>query len=147
MLEQTKDPSERLLPVPDAARLLPHGYLRRRLAGGRFIAMERLGGVIVTNNAAAEAASVANRPSVEELSGLFGSSSSDKDVSAEPRETKRETKAANAARVDAAERPYPAWRPRPGADPDPDGDPARTPAPPGGRPPEVTPPRRTRRRG
>ena len=133
MLEQTKDPSERLLPVPDAARLLPHGYLRRRLAGGRFIAMERLGGVIVTNNAAAEAASVANRPSVEELSGLFGSSSSDKDVSAEPGETKRETKAANAARVDTVERPYPGMEAESlRADPDPDGDSARTPAPPGG---------------
>ena len=32
---------ERLLPLPDAARLLPHGYLRRRLADGRFIGMER----------------------------------------------------------------------------------------------------------
>jgi hypothetical protein len=141
MLEQTKDPSERLLPVPDAARLLPHGYLRRRLAGGRFIAMERLGGVIVTNNAAAEAASVANGPSVEELSGLFGSSSSDKDVSAEPGETKRETKAANAARVDTVERPYPGMEAESlQADPDPDGDSARPPArsraelPPGGAP-------------
>ena len=63
-MPEHKDPSERLPPVPDAARLLPHGYPRRRLAGGRFT-KERLGGVIVTYNAAAEAASVANRPSVE----------------------------------------------------------------------------------
>ena len=28
--------AEGVLPLPDAAQLLPHGYLRRRLADGRF---------------------------------------------------------------------------------------------------------------
>ena len=73
-LEQGKE--ERLLPLPDAARLLPHGYLRRRLADGRFIGMERLGGVIVTNDAAAAAAEAATRPSVESLSSFFQSGAS-----------------------------------------------------------------------
>jgi hypothetical protein len=44
---------EGVLPLPDAAQLLPHGYLRRRLADGRFVAMERLGGMIVSNDTAA----------------------------------------------------------------------------------------------
>ena len=60
------------MPLPDAAQLLPHGYLRRRLADGRFVAMERLGGMIVSNDTAASVLEEARKPSVEELSTLFG---------------------------------------------------------------------------
>ena len=63
---------EGVLPLPDAAQLLPHGYLRRRLADGRFVAMERLGGMIVSNDTAASVQEEARKPSVEELSTLFG---------------------------------------------------------------------------
>ena len=64
--------AEGVLPLPDAAQLLPHGYLRRRLADGRFVAMERLGGMIVSNDTAMSVLEEARRPSVEELSTLFG---------------------------------------------------------------------------
>ena len=64
--------AEGVLPLPDAAQLLPHGYLRRRLADGRFVAMERLGGMIVSNDTAASVLEEARKPSVEELSTLFG---------------------------------------------------------------------------
>ena len=64
--------AEGVLPLPDAAQLLPHGYLRRRLADGRFVAMERLGGMIVSNDTAASVLAELRQPSVEELSTLFG---------------------------------------------------------------------------
>ena len=64
--------AEGVLPLPDAAQLLPHGYLQRRLADGRFVAMERLGGMIVSNDTAASVLEEARKPSVEELSTLFG---------------------------------------------------------------------------
>ena len=64
--------AEGVLPLPDAAQLLPHGYLRRRLADGRFVAMERLGGMIVSNDTAASVLAELRSPSVEELSTLFG---------------------------------------------------------------------------
>ena len=119
-LEQGKE--ERLLPLPDAARLLPHGYLRRRLTDGRFIGMERLGGVIVTNDAAAAAAKAATRPSVESLSSFFQSgaslksdepsahsSSSPSPATANATATgSDETAAARAS--PAFERPYPCFR-------------------------------------
>ena len=119
-LEQGKE--ERLLPLPDAARLLPHGYLRRRLTDGRFIGMERLGGVIVTNDAAAAAAKAATRPSVESLSSFFqsgaslksdepsaSSSSSPSPATANATATgSDETAAARAS--PAFERPYPCFR-------------------------------------
>ena len=118
-LEQGKE--ERLLPLPDAARLLPHGYLRRRLADGRFIGMERLGGVIVCD-AAAAAARAATRPSVESLSSFFQSgaslksdepsahsSSSPSPATANATATgSDETAAARAS--PAFERPYPCFR-------------------------------------
>lgn len=112
---------ERLLPLPDAARLLPHGYLRRRLADGRFIGMERLGGVIVTNDAAAEAAKAATRPSIEALSSLFGSGSSLRSVESpepepEPSPAPATATASGSDETAAArespsfERPYPCFR-------------------------------------
>ena len=64
--------AEGVLPLPDAAQLLPHGYLRRRLADGRFVAMERLGGMIVSNDTAASVLAELRQPTVEELSTLFG---------------------------------------------------------------------------
>ena len=64
--------AEGVLPLPDAAQLLPHGYLRRRLVDGRFVAMERLGGMIVSNDTAASVLAELRQPSVEELSTLFG---------------------------------------------------------------------------
>ena len=43
-----------LLPLSNSVRLLPHGYVRRRLTNGTWVSMERLGGVIIMNDALAK---------------------------------------------------------------------------------------------
>ena len=62
-----------MLPLPDAAQLLPHGYLRRRMADGRggFVAVERLGGMIISNDTAAAVLEDMRKPSVQEMSVLY----------------------------------------------------------------------------
>lgn len=65
-----------MLPLPDAAHLLPHGYLRRRLADGSggFVAVERLGGMIISHDTAAvvREEDARKQSAAAEESGLFG---------------------------------------------------------------------------
>jgi hypothetical protein len=87
---------EVLLPLPDEARLLPHGYLRRRLASdanGAFVSMERLGGLIITNDSAAAAAAA-----VEGRGPLLNRGEGDADADAEDADAAADERSENVTR-------------------------------------------------
>jgi hypothetical protein len=99
---------EGTVPKPECARLMPHGFLRRRRANGTHVAMERLGGVIVTNDDAAALMNAARGPAKHEMSVLTGfgepgeGSSSPEDVS--PRSLSQRNSENVGAFQDASER-------------------------------------------
>ena len=79
-----------LMPAPNSVRLLPHGFLRRRHVSGAFVSMERLGGIIITNDAAAAArrefAEVAPAPEKGEIDDGGDEKTTPKTIVAAPKE-------------------------------------------------------------
>lgn len=79
-----------LMPAPNSVRLLPHGFLRRRHISGAFVSMERLGGIIITNDAAAkarkESAEVAPAPEKGEIDDGGDEKTTPKTITAAPKE-------------------------------------------------------------
>ena len=79
-----------LMPAPNSVRLLPHGFLRRRHISGAFVSMERLGGIIFTNDAAAksrrESAEVAPTPERGTIDDGGDEKTTPKTIAAAPKE-------------------------------------------------------------
>ena len=86
-------------PAPSQVRLLPHGFLHRRHVSGAFVSMERLGGVIITNDAAARA-----KEAKEQSRGAGPAVGTEKGETDKNGETDAE---AATAPTDKEERPFP----------------------------------------